>query len=248
MRYKLTIDGFPDRLREMRKKYGITQTELSIAMSKGEKITPKVRDKTGKKDKAAETDEALSLRVSIKTIQAWENPPVNGTWTGPRIEHVISLCNVFDCDFEYLFGGIPETKRAVADIEAETGLSELAVSSLLSAAAASRQGPLDRHKVDYCPDGLRRYEIGRHAKLRFLEALLIHVDLWEELAAHAFDYYRQNQIDKMFGDVGSLLNPYSGGTPPKRLAQLAAIQAERTLSKLVEALKWNALGWFEKGK
>lgn len=100
MRSKLNISVFPARLKSQREKKKMTQKQLSA--------------KTG---------------ISVKTIVSWENvDPKDGS--GPKVSNIISLCEALECDFEYLFGGIDEPTKTLADIHRETGLSCEAVKKL----------------------------------------------------------------------------------------------------------------------
>lgn len=49
----------------------------------------------------------------------------------PDVETVIKLCEVLDCDFDYLFGKIDLPHKEETDICRETGLSEEAVGKLV---------------------------------------------------------------------------------------------------------------------
>lgn len=69
--------------------------------------------------------EALGIEER-KTIGNWET----GTVAIP-IHRLSDICNLLDCDLDYLFGKIDVPKNNTADIKEETGLSQKAVENLI---------------------------------------------------------------------------------------------------------------------
>lgn len=63
--------------------------------------------------------------ASRKSVHNWEKGQI------PDVETVIKLCEVLDCDFDYLFGKIDLPHKEETDICRETGLSEAAVEKLV---------------------------------------------------------------------------------------------------------------------
>ena len=69
--------------------------------------------------------EALGIEER-KTVGNWET----GTVAIP-IHRLSDICNLLDCDLDYLFGKIDVPKNNTADIMKETGLSQKAVENLI---------------------------------------------------------------------------------------------------------------------
>lgn len=91
------------RIKERRKKLGLTQKELASKINEG--IDP---------DDAPHTQ-----------ITNWENgSKIPGT------ESLARLCNALDCDIEYLLGAIDAPHRTTHDVMEQTGLDEDAVTCL----------------------------------------------------------------------------------------------------------------------
>lgn len=133
---------------------------------------------------------ADKVQVTRQTISKWEK----GDGAGPTLWDLLRLCELFGCDIGYLIGDYECRTRITTDIRDETGLSELAVDNLRIAAGGPDEGPMD-DILENCPhDRLRAYEVGRFAKIRFMEALLENTDEWERLAVAAYDYRKQMQL------------------------------------------------------
>lgn len=91
------------RIKERRKKLGLTQKELASKINEG--IDP---------------DDAPHTQISN-----WENgSKIPGT------EALARLCNALDCDIEYLLGAIEEERRATHDAVEYTGLSKDAIETV----------------------------------------------------------------------------------------------------------------------
>jgi len=91
---------FADRLRNAREAKGLTQKELAQLFN----------EKYGK----GSIDGTGGMYGSIKK---WENG------TMPTLDRISNLCELLDCDLDYLTGKIKELKREDADIAKVTGLT-----------------------------------------------------------------------------------------------------------------------------
>lgn len=58
----------------------------------------------------------------------------------PDLKTLITLCNVLDCDLDYLAGAISVPRRSDADVIKATGLSQAAVDSLKTYASSGSNG------------------------------------------------------------------------------------------------------------
>lgn len=87
----------------------------------------------GKRLKQLRTESGLSLNKvaaycgveQYQTVSKWE--------TGnnvPALKHLLKLCNLYDCDIDYLLGKIPCKRHKSVDICEKTGLSENAICKL----------------------------------------------------------------------------------------------------------------------
>lgn len=63
------------------------------------------------------------IDISPESLKKWETGNVQEI----SINNLIKLCNIFDCELDYLLGQQEYKKKAVADICAETGLSKKAL-------------------------------------------------------------------------------------------------------------------------
>lgn len=70
---------------------------------------------------------ALKINVSRTTIISWESKE----GVIPKIEFLLSLCEVLQCDTDYLLGKIDMPRNATTDIHKYTGLSEMAINNLV---------------------------------------------------------------------------------------------------------------------
>lgn len=94
------------RIKELRKRQGLTQEEL-----------------TNRLFDIAPTKERV---MGQTTVSSWERGV-----TLPPLERMIALATIFDCDVAYLLGDYDKKKKDNSDICDMTGLSEKAVSRLL---------------------------------------------------------------------------------------------------------------------
>lgn len=92
-----------ERIKKRRVEMGYTQKTLAQAMT-----------------------DVCSGGVHEKSIAAWENGE------GCKTRYISDLCEVLDCDTEYLFGYCATPHKETATVMEITGLSETAVNSLIS--------------------------------------------------------------------------------------------------------------------
>lgn len=172
---------------------------------------------------------AAQINVARQTISKWEQ----GKGVGPTVLDLQRMCDVFGCDYGYLIGDYECRTRKATDIRDETGLSELAIDNLLVCAGAPDEGKIDELLTECPHDNLRAYEIGRFAKIRFIELLLENSDELERLAVSAYDYRRQMQLYER-----SPLHDIEG-IRHDQFAGVAKEEAKEALSALLEKIKWD---------
>ena len=86
-----------------------------------------------KQRKACEYTQAVlakKIDVTTKTLQAWERSK-NKDNDSIAAKNVIALCNVLECDFDYLFGKQELPRKEATDVQTVTGLSPKAISVIL---------------------------------------------------------------------------------------------------------------------
>ena len=71
---------------------------------------------------------AEKLKVTLKTIQNWEQNVKAGTL--PTMGQLLQLAEFYDCDLDYLTGRIDSTTHDLEYIHMQTGLSESAIKKL----------------------------------------------------------------------------------------------------------------------
>jgi transcriptional regulator with XRE-family HTH domain len=162
------------------------------------------------------------------TLKQWEygNNQIN-------IEWLPYLCTALRCDIGYIFGDYECRTRIATDIREETGLSELAVTNLLVAAGGPDEGEMKLPVAESPRDNLRSYEIGRFAKIRFIEALLEHTEELERLAVAAYDYRRQMQL------YGFEPNDTVEGIRHDQFADVAKGNGKEALADLFKKIEWD---------
>lgn len=69
---------------------------------------------------------APKVGISRQTLSRWEN----GQGTGPTVNDLLRMCELFNCDFGYLVGEYPCKRRQATDIQAEIGLLEESIETL----------------------------------------------------------------------------------------------------------------------
>lgn len=192
----------------------------------------------GERIKAERTREGYSITldtladkigVTRQTISKWEK----GEGTGPTVWDLVRLCEFFGCDYGYLIGDYACRTRIATDIREETGLSELAVTNLLIAAGGPDEGEMKLPVAESPRDNLRSYEIGRFAKIRFIEVLLEHTEELERLAVAAYDYRRQMQLH------GFEPNDTVEGIRHDQFADVAKENGKEALADLFKKIEWD---------
>lgn len=80
-----------------------------------------------RKQKKIKTQEefASKLGVNLKSVQNWEQGRKL-----PQSEHLFKICDVLDCDLDYLTGRLEERNRTIKEMAAYTGLSEKSIKML----------------------------------------------------------------------------------------------------------------------
>ena len=83
---------------------------------------------------------ASKLNVTRQTLSAWERggrrnkkekaDPNDNTYTYPSLEDFLNLCEIFDCELDYLLCEIDCTEKNIQYIHEYTGLSEEAIKNL----------------------------------------------------------------------------------------------------------------------
>lgn len=212
------ISRFGANIKKRRKELNLTQLELA------KKVWPDACD--------YQNADARTLEQKRKNIVNYESGKF------PKdVDIYLSLCAALDCDIAYLFGYIEQHKQAQADIQAETGLSALAVDNLCIASSGPESGPIDSSIVDAPHDDLRNYEIGRIAKIRFLQVLLENDDLWERISVCAYDYRQQMTLYEAdpYHDVNGILH--------NQFANVAKEDAKEVLSMLFKKIPHDAFDW-----
>ena len=71
-------------------------------------------------------DLRIEMGVSLKTVMNWEQGRVN-----PPLETMIELCEVLDCDLDYLIGRLEEKTHDLHSVHEFTGLSEKALDKII---------------------------------------------------------------------------------------------------------------------
>ncbi|MCL2105939.1 MAG: helix-turn-helix domain-containing protein [Oscillospiraceae bacterium] len=134
----------------------------------------------------SQTDLASKLNLadsSRVTVGQWENGKAV-----PCLEYMKEMCEIFDCEMDYLFGKINERTREVTDICAVTGLSGKAVELLQ---AWKNELP------NIVPEKYVEADQPFHVILNFIEALIC----WNEIERLA-DYANSFQMNLEGGIKG----------------------------------------------
>ena len=109
---------FATRLAELRKARGFT-SQSNLAKAYNEKFPTRRRD-----DAAGNEGNFNGI---LGTIKNYENPNKN---VNPNLNIVCNLCEILDCDIDYLIGKIDVPHHETADIMAATGMTQEAVNRL----------------------------------------------------------------------------------------------------------------------
>lgn len=166
------------------------------------------------------------IGTTRQTIARWER----GEGVEVTLNMLLRLCNIFECDIGYLLCEYDCKTRVITDLQEETGLSVLAATNLEVVSNAPLVGPMDDDILESRRDNLRRYEIGRFAKIRLLEALLENDNELEKIAVAAFDYLNQMRNYK--------IDPLHtiGGIRHDQFAGIAKQEAIEALADLFEKI------------
>lgn len=109
---------FSNRLSKLRKDRGF-KTQYALAKAYNEKFQPRRRDDTAGNEG--------NFGGILGTIKNYENENKD---LSPKLSVVCNLCDILDCDIDYLLGNIDVPRHETADIIASTGLSEEAVNTI----------------------------------------------------------------------------------------------------------------------
>lgn len=120
---------------------------------KTERTNATVRSHTGKEKSMTQSDLADELGVTRQTIAKWEHGE-----DIPQLSDFLRLCNLFGCELGYMLCEYDCKTRAATDIQAETGLSEMAIGRI----AASTSGR-----------GIRMYTQSRDLDRKALDEMLV---------------------------------------------------------------------------
>ena len=90
---------------------------------------PKLIRKT-RKAKGFRSAQSLAdaLGVHLKTVQNWEN---DANPKLPDLDNLLALCQLFECDLDYLTGRMEEPTHEIQFIRSKTGLSVAAIQKLM---------------------------------------------------------------------------------------------------------------------
>lgn len=160
---------------------------------------------------------AMGLNTDRRTIGNWES----GSTKPGGAETYISLCDVLDCDMEYLFGNSKTPHKETASAMEITGLSEKAIDTLRSLnsganAYAARKEDIDKSSAIW--GDAREAITGRYSlyALQFLNALICSDSIkgialafteWKRAAQSALDTF--NSIASrpyLYGDSDKMIN------------------------------------------
>ena len=109
---------FSSRLADLRKKRGF-KTQYALAKAYNEKFPTRRRN-----DAAGNESDFGGI---LGTIKNYENPNKK---TSPTLSVVCNLCELLDCDIDYLLGNINVPRHETADVMTSTGLSEKAIETI----------------------------------------------------------------------------------------------------------------------
>lgn len=111
---------FSTRLSDLRKARGF-KTQYALAKAYDEKFPSKRKN--------AEAGNDGDFSGILGTIKNYENPNKE---TGLTLSVVCNLCELLDCDIDFLLGNIDVPRHETADIMESTGLTEKAVEAILN--------------------------------------------------------------------------------------------------------------------
>lgn len=137
----INISSVGKRLKEAREKMGLSQQKFCDTFS-----------------------ESFGTNLNFNTYKAWENG-INHV----PIRYIPALCEFLDCDVGYLFGEYKEKRRIIADIHAETGLSEEAIKKLQEYKRESSM----KIPESYSQLTANRIKAGREGRIHFLNHIVL---------------------------------------------------------------------------
>lgn len=125
---------------------------------------------------------ANRMGVHLKTEQNWEQGIVS-----PTLETLLQLCDVLDCDMDYLIGRIDQRTHEIQDIHDLTGLSPIAVEKLIKNTQEKEKRLEEYRKNDeplndwYYQNGVTSTQIREY----LINTLLTDDELWGALIRNA---------------------------------------------------------------
>lgn len=151
------------RLKALRERKGLSMQKLTDALN--------------------DCSASQGLTLTLETYKKWEygQNTINIKW-------LPAICKVCECEVGYIFGEFDCRKKDIGCIRDITGLSLLASDNLEIASYSPFEESRSEMVVNSSSDELRRYEIGRFAKIKFIEALLQDDKEWENISVYAYDY------------------------------------------------------------
>ena len=124
-----------------------------------------------------------------KTYYNWENDK-----TTPNIEVLDMMCNILDCDYDFLMGKIDVPKKKTYDIKKLTGLSENAIQTLLDL----HNETIYNFKIHGGNYGLinvgSEFEIIKQATIDFLLSNREGKELLSHIADYLYSGYDNHQV------------------------------------------------------
>ena len=168
-------------------------------------------------------DEQQGVQIGRNALSSIENGDECKSF---NLQFIQGICNIFDCDTEYLLGENGCLNPEAREIKEITGLPDLASNNLCIAINNYQDGPIKQTLANAREEKVRNYEIGRVVKIRFLQLLLENDDLWERISVCAYDFIFQKKRKDIFKYSGDIYY----------LDQAVLEKAKKELSNLFERL------------
>ncbi len=219
---KHDFSKFGERVKTRRKELGITQKDLAKKLWSIE-----IYSHPNKTEKETNTH----IENARKRVISYENDNVFPD--NPDI--YCRLCEYLDCDLNYLLGGmIYENGKLVecppnpieGEIEAQLHLSSIASSHLRIAVDSYTNDKINETSAN--SPQFHNFEIGKKAKLLFLQLLLENPDFWEEIAVAYFDHIVEREKSKVSP------NESTAGFSHLDLSEIHTAKAQASLKKLFD--------------